>query len=118
MDTSKTHERTINLGKQLVAALERDHSSKPVTHWMAHYIAELMIKAEDAKGDEQEATQRKCVEAILMLWKHRAALPRGVRPFEAFEDVIKTLERLNPDNKNSWMALSKAVIRRPKKFSM
>lgn len=104
MDSSKTHERTINLGKLLVAALERDHSSKPVTHWMAHYIAELMVKAEDANGVEKEAAQKKCFDSIIMLWKHRAALPDGIRPFEAFEEVIKTLERLNPENRDSWMA--------------
>lgn len=104
MDSSKTHERIINLGKQLVAALERDHSSKPVTHWMAHYIAEMMVKAESTIGAEQEAAKSKCFEAILMLWKHRAALPDGVRPFEAFESVLETLHRLNPNNDNGWFA--------------
>lgn len=104
MESSKTHERTINLGKQLVAALERDHSSKPVTHWMAHYIAELMVKAESTTGAEQEAAKSKCFESILMLWKHRAALPDGVRPFEAFESVLETLHRLNPNNDKGWFA--------------
>lgn len=104
MDPSTTHESTINLGKQLVEALERDHRNMPVTHWMAHYIAELMVKSESSFGEEKEAAQKKCFEAILILWKHRAALPDGVRPFEAFESVIKTLDRLNPENQYSWLA--------------
>jgi hypothetical protein len=71
---------------------------------MAHYIAELMIQAERANEEERAAAQKKCFEAILMLWKHREALPDGTRPFEVFESVLKTLDRLNPENDNHWLA--------------
>lgn len=97
MDSSETQQRTINLGKALVATLEeRDHVDT-LSAWMAHYVAELMELA-DRAGEDKAVAQHRCSEAILRLWKHRASMPSGHRPFEAFDEIIRTLDRLNPDD--------------------
>jgi len=90
------------LGKQLVEALERDHVSNPITHWMTHYVAQQIVEAETAASERREEAQKKCFESILMLWKHRAALPHGMRPLREFERLFETLDRLNPENPQFW----------------
>jgi len=65
---------------------------------MAHYIADLIAKAESAPSEEKQVAEDKCFEAILALWKHRAELPNGKRPFEDLEPVIRAIESLDPEN--------------------
>jgi hypothetical protein len=66
--------------------------------WMAHHIADLIVKAESATDEERSLAKNNCFEAILELWKHRAELPNGKRPFEDLEPVIRAIESLDPDN--------------------
>ena len=66
--------------------------------WMAHYISELIDAAENAPPDELAASQKRCFDAILELWGHRAELPNGKRPFEELEPIIRALESLDPDD--------------------
>lgn len=65
---------------------------------MAHHVASLIVKTETATGPEKHATEKECFEAILALWKHRSALPRGVRPFEKLEPVIRAVASLDPED--------------------
>lgn len=65
---------------------------------MAHHIADLIAKAENATGEEKQSAERTCFEAILALWRHRAELPNGKRPFENFEPVIRAIESLDPED--------------------
>lgn len=66
--------------------------------WMAHHIADLIISAENATGEEKDLAEKNCFEAILVLWKHRAELPNGKRPFEDLEPVVRAIESLDPDS--------------------
>ncbi|QIF02426.1 hypothetical protein [Roseimicrobium sp. ORNL1] len=100
MDSSKTPEQIIELGKALVATLEAE-GIDTLSAWMAHYIAELM-EAADKPGEDRADAQERCFEAILRLWKHRASMPSGRRPFEAFDVIIQTLDRLNPDDPRTY----------------
>jgi hypothetical protein len=102
MESSETQKRIISLGKLLVEGLERDHSSQPVTHWMAHYVAQLIVEAETATAENKEMAQKRCFEAVLMLWSHRSSLPHGSRPLEDFEPLFETLNRLSPENPRFW----------------
>lgn len=102
MEASEIRQRTINLGKQLVEALERDHVSNPITHWITHYVAQQIVEAETSASERREEAQKKCFESILMLWKHRASLPHGMRPLREFERLFETLDRLNPENPRFW----------------
>lgn len=63
---------------------------------MAHYIADLIVNAESTTGEEKHVAENKCFDAILALWKHRAELPNGKRPFEELEPVIRAIESLDP----------------------
>src|SRR5882724_908658 len=98
MESSATRQRAINLGKKLVEALGREHGEDVMSRWMAHYIAEQMTVAETSKGAEKAIAEEKCFSAILSLWKHRASLPPGQRPFENFDAIFRALERLDPED--------------------
>ena len=65
---------------------------------MAHYVADLIDKADSATGEEKRVAQKNCFDAILTLWSHRAVLPRGKRPFEELEPIARAIESLDPDD--------------------
>ena len=94
--------RIINLGKALVEELGLNPGVDTLARWMAHYIAEQMTIAENATGDDKIRAEQHCFETILKLWEHRSSLPNGRRPFESFEPIFQTLERLDPENKQPY----------------
>jgi len=65
---------------------------------MAHYIADLIAKVESSTDAEKESAEKNCFDAILGLWKHRAELPNGKRPFEHLEPVVRAIESLDPED--------------------
>ncbi len=65
---------------------------------MAHHIADLVVRAENAKGEDKDTAEKNCFEAILTLWKHRTVFPNGKRPFEDIEPVVRAIVSLDPDN--------------------
>jgi hypothetical protein len=65
---------------------------------MAHYIAELIQAAETATAEDRPTRTAQCADAILDLWKHRHKLPKGSRPLEDFEPILKTLQSLDPSD--------------------
>lgn len=87
----------MNLGKALVKELNLDPSVDTTARWMAHYIAEQIELAEHSSGIQKQEAEERCFETILKLWNHRSAFPRGSRPFENFEPIIRTLARLDPE---------------------
>ena len=98
MEGSEMQGQVINLGKALVKELDLEPGVDTLSRWMAHYIAEQIITAENAAGDEKSKAEQKCFETILELWQRRSALPDGRRPFENFEPILRALERLDPEN--------------------
>ena len=94
--------RIINLGKALVEELGLNPGVDTLARWMAHYIAEQITIAENATGDDKIRAEQHCFETILKLWEHRLSLPNGQRPFEKFEPIFQALERLDPENKQSY----------------
>jgi hypothetical protein len=103
MENSELQEQIINLGKLFVQELKLDPGSDTFSKWMAHYIAENMKMAEQAMSDEdKKEAEKECFETILALWKHRWLLPYGKRPLEEFEPILKTLERLNPEEQEPY----------------
>lgn len=95
---SKDTELLIDLGKKIVAELEYEESNDTLGRWMAHHIAELIIKAEKSVGEEQQRARRECFDAVLQLWEHRGELPDGRRPYQDLEPVIRAVESLDPEN--------------------
>jgi hypothetical protein len=86
------------LGRKLVDELGLEPSVDTLGRWMAHYIADLIAKAESAAEEEKSSSKKACFDAILALWKHRAELPNGKRPFEDLEPIIRAIESLDPDD--------------------
>lgn len=98
MDSSERCDDILALGRKLVDELGLESSVDTLGRWMAHYIADLIVKSEGAAGEEKELADKKCFDAILTLWEHRAELPNGKRPFEELEPVVRTIESLDPDD--------------------
>ncbi len=95
-------QRIINLGKELVKELGLEPGGDTLSRWMAHYIAGHIKIAGTLRGDEKEEAKRQCFETILKLWQHRASFPCGKRPFEKFESIFEILERLDPENNQTF----------------
>ena len=68
--------------------------------WMAHYIAEQIVRAEKSEGDEKSDAEKACFDTILKLWSHRSSLPNGKRPFESFESIFRAIESFDPENEH------------------
>lgn len=86
------------MGRKLVEELSIETSMDTLGLWMAHYLAELIADANKASPEERSAAQKRCFDAILELWSHRAELPDGKRPFESLEPITRAVESLDPDN--------------------
>ncbi|MBI5629895.1 MAG: hypothetical protein HY921_03305 [Elusimicrobia bacterium] len=65
---------------------------------MSHYLAELIARAKGSSGAERALAERECVDVILKIWKHRAALPG--RPLQSFAPIVRMLEILSDKNLN------------------
>lgn len=98
MDSFAHSERILALGRKLLEELGLEPSVDTLGRWMAHYIADLIVKVENATGEEKRLAEKNCFDAIMLLWKHRGELPNGKRPFENLEPVIRAIESLDPDN--------------------
>lgn len=93
---SSQSKAVLDLGKKFVDELGLDQSVDTLGRWMAHYIAELIREAESAAPEDKAMKEERCVSAILELWRHRAELPNGARPFQDVEPILGTLESLDP----------------------
>lgn len=65
---------------------------------MSHYLAELIVQAENSVGDEKTTVEKNCFDAILSLWNHRAVLPGVGQPFERMGELAQAIESLNPES--------------------
>lgn len=88
----------MNLGKAIVKELNLEPSVDTTARWMAHYIAEQIEITEHSTGIQKQEAEERCFETILKLWNHRSSFPRGSRPFENFEPILRTLARLDPES--------------------
>lgn len=77
---------------------------------MAHYVAELMVRAKNAPASEREQAEHECAQAILDLWAQAAAFPSAHTPFESIDRVVEALDSLSPHGRpryhnELWRAL-------------
>jgi hypothetical protein len=98
MDGSAQSDSVLALGRKLVNELGLESSTDTLGRWMAHFVAQLMAKAEIATGENKAAAEKECWDAILTLWRHRGELPNGKRPYEQLEPVMRAVESLDPDD--------------------
>jgi hypothetical protein len=92
----------LKLGKRLVTELEGDESRDTLSHWMAHHIAGLIHRLEKPGSSEGIGLEAECRRAILDLWAHRGSFRSNSRPFAKLDQLLSTLEALNPDSGSSF----------------
>jgi len=79
------------LGERIVEEFGLGTSTDTLGRWMAHRVAELMDRAEQAPaGAEGEAARRECSDLIIKLWERRSHWPHG-RPLAEVAGLLKTL---------------------------
>lgn len=84
----------MTLGKRIVKELDLEDSVDTLGRWMAHRIAELMERAEQAPTEaERETAKRECTNVIIRLWEHRSKFP--FKP--PLADIAKFLRNLTSD---------------------
>lgn len=96
------------LGKRLVAELDSDESGDTLSHWMAHHIAGLMSRLESHGAVGQTGVEEECRRAILELWSYRNSFRGGSRPFGNLEQLLQTVEALDPDRPSFFYARERA----------
>lgn len=98
MDALPRFDEILALGRKLVDELGNAPRVDTLSRWMSHYIAELIDATENAAQKKRVASRRRCFDAILELWRHRADLPDGIRPFEELEPIARALKSLDPNS--------------------
>lgn len=101
MAHSEAQKKIIKLGKQLVEELGIEPGVDTVSRWMAHYLAEQITIAEQLDGDTKSDSEKECFDIILKLWKQRWFLPSNHRPFDNFEPILDTLNKIGADSVES-----------------
>jgi hypothetical protein len=92
-DRSKPPKDVLALGVRLVQELNLDQSVDTLGRWMAHHVAELMERAENAKSEkDRRAAGREAASTILELWKRRPALPGNVYPLARYAALLHRLD--------------------------
>jgi hypothetical protein len=96
MASSKPWTATVTLGQRIVRELGLDDGVNTLGRWMAHRVAELMQRAEQADTlTERESAKQECSELILRIWERRAFLLYG-RPLAEVADFLKKFTSSSP----------------------
>lgn len=79
------------MGQRIVRELDLEDSNDTLGRWMAHRIAQLMQRADEARNDEErEETQSECADLILRVWSRRSVWPHG----QPLAEVASAFEKL------------------------
>lgn len=90
-----SEEEIIKLGRLLVEELQLKQSANTLGRWMAHYVAELIKKSEEATSvDEKCVYEKECFEVILKLWSNRENIPNIDKPLNNIKPLIELLDLL------------------------
>jgi hypothetical protein len=89
-----TDQEILDLGKKIVEDLNLDNSTKMLSRWQAHYLAELILGAEKEKDDND--IKLECCNLILDIWKNKERVP--IKTFiKDIQPLLKTLELFSKD---------------------
>jgi hypothetical protein len=89
----------LELGRHLVRESDYDDQRDTLGRWMAHHLAERIGKAENgATGTERVRARKNATETILKIWEHRASLPGNAYPLAPYEELLKVIDRLRPND--------------------
>ncbi|MFD2943271.1 hypothetical protein [Flavobacterium notoginsengisoli] len=102
MEKSEQQQKLIELGKKIVKELENEKGLTTLSRWMAHYLAEKITAAEQAEGTKKKALEKECSDLIQELWNKRSFFPPETKPLKSFDPLLRALQNINPDNKQSY----------------
>ncbi len=86
------------LGRLLVEELGLEPGVDTLGRWMAHHVAELITRADQASNVEDRAdAEHRAVDTILRIWEHRAANDR-INPLVEIAPVLRVLQTLAQEN--------------------
>lgn len=101
MDQSNQSAEIISLGKKLVKELNLENSTNTLSRWMAHYVAELITKAESESSDvKKRKFETECCDTILKIWANRKHLPDGARPLSTLTNILSVLNAIKRKKKS------------------
>lgn len=91
--------KIIKLGKKLVDELNLSDGVDTLGKWMAHYIAELIEKAEVSTGEVKERYEKECFESIIKLWNHIEKVPNINVPLARFSNILEVYDKITTKDK-------------------
>lgn len=88
----------LELGKLLVRETMVDNYENTLAVWMAHYLAELIAKAE-LEGDSHvgQLARSEACSLVFKLWENRAELSGRANPMAKLEDAVNQLNAMDAD---------------------
>jgi hypothetical protein len=92
---SSPQEALWEFGSHLIQVLGLSDHGDTLSHWIAHYLAELFIAEEVAIGEAKVKLGEKITETVLLLWKNRAHLPRRADPMEGYSKAVESLRAIH-----------------------
>jgi hypothetical protein len=66
-----------------------------LSHWIAHYLAELFAAEDAASGEAKVRLGAKITQTSLLLWKSREHLPRHADPTERYAKAAEALRAIH-----------------------
>jgi hypothetical protein len=103
-DASPPTDPTAALGERILAELGDPRTNDTLTRWLAHHTARLINTAEQAAARQDPDADNRAAEAraaILDLWEHRSAWPRGWPPDRAAA-LVRLLNDLPEIDDPGW----------------
>jgi hypothetical protein len=79
----------------LIQALGLSDHGDTLSHWIAHYLAELFMAEEIAIGEAKVRLGEKITETILLLWKNREHLPPYADPMKRYSKAVEALRAIH-----------------------
>jgi hypothetical protein len=93
----------IALGKKIIEEFSNDGHCDGTVRWMAHYLAELIARAENETNSKRKRDlQKQCVDVILSLWEKRSTFPNNTAPLSKLTHVLEILSSLKTGRDLSW----------------
>jgi hypothetical protein len=88
MALSKVPKDVLGLGRHLVRELGLEDGVDTLGRWMAHHLAELIDKTENAAtAKDRQKASKAATETILKIWERRALLPETAYPLAPYTSV-------------------------------
>ena len=103
MELLKPPKDVLGLGRHLIRELGLEDGVDTLGRWMVHYLAELIDEADNGSTIAKRTRARKeAATTILKIWEHRSSLPGKSYPLAPYRDVLRVIDRLQPDSNPFW----------------